>query len=480
MTKTRVLARTVLRVAFIGIGLTAVSALYHYVIRVNSTTAALTFLLGVLASATFWGLPEALLASAWSIILLDYYFLPPVPALGIDDPQNWVSWCSFLITSFVVSELSARLRKRAREATQRQFEIERMYALSCSLMHGGTAAAIAQRIPEEVTEIFGCAGVALLDSASGQIYRAGIADDVTKQALIEAAGDSPNAGKDGGKTIVRVRLGNTVIGSLGFGEAQISTPTIHAIANLAALAIDRARKRDAAGQAEAARRHQELKSMLLDALAHEFQTPLTSIRAGIDAMLADSPGRDQQEWLQIMNEESGRLSAMMAEAIQMARVEAGHVDLDRQMHTVDDLVYSALEKEIAQCQLEIDLPLNLPPVSADAGLIRLVIRQLVGNALKYSHPGTPIKLRADAQEGGVLISVADRGPGIPPDEQQSIFEKYYRGNQGRGNLTGMGMGLPIARQVIQAHDGRIWVESRPGQGATFFFTLPYAHEEANV
>ncbi|HVN06641.1 MAG TPA: ATP-binding protein [Bryobacteraceae bacterium] len=481
MTKKRILARAVLRVAAIGIGLTAVSTLYHYVIRVNSTTGALTFLLVVLASATFWGLPEALLASAWSMILLDYYFLPPVPALGIDDPQNWVAWCSFLITSFVVSELSARLKKRAREATQRQFEIERLYALSCSLMQGGTAAAIAQRIPEEVAGIFGCAEVAFFDRASGHIHRAGAAGQMSDQSLIDATGDSYRTTNDIRQTIIRVRLGNTVIGSLGFGEgAAPSTPTIHAIANLTALAVDRARKRDAAGQAEAARRHQELKSMLLDALAHEFQTPLTSIRAGIDAMLADSPGRDQQEWLQIMNEESGRLSAMMAEAIQMARIEAGHVDLDKQTHTVDDLVYSALEKEVADSQVEIDLPLNLPPVSADAGLIRLVIRQLAGNALKYSQPGTTIRLRADAKEGGVVISVADRGPGIPPEEQQSIFEKYYRGKQGRGHLTGMGMGLPIARQVVEAHDGRIWVESRPGQGATFFFTLPYAHEEANV
>ena len=104
--------------------------------------------------------------------------------------------------------------------------------------------------------------------------------------------------------------------------------------------------------------------MLLDALAHEFQTPLTSIRAGIDAMLAESPGRDQREWLEIMDEESRRLSAMMTDAIQMARIEAGHVDLDKQTHTVEDLVYSALEKEMAKgAQIEIDLPHGLPPVS---------------------------------------------------------------------------------------------------------------------
>lgn len=464
-----------------GLSLTALANLYHYTIRVNSTTAGLTFLLVVLAGATLWGLPEALLASIWSMLLLDYYFLPPVPALGIDDPQNWVAWGAFLITSFVVSELSSRLQKRALEATQRQCEIERMYALSCHLMQSGTAAALAQRIPEQVAQIFGSSAVAFLDSSSGQIHRAGVPEGIPDAALRDAAGDPSGSADPGTSVVVPVKLGSTVIGSLGVGEASISAPTMRSIANLVALGIDRARKRDSAGQVEAARRHQELKSMLLDALAHEFQTPLTSIRAGIAAMLADSPGRDQQEWLQIMDEESGRLSAMMAEAIQMARIEAGHVDLDKQTHTVEDLVYSALEKEIAERRLvEIDLPSNLRPVSVDAGLIRLVIRQIAGNALKYSQQGAPITLRARAEEDGVVVSVTDCGPGIPTEEQGRIFEKYYRGKQGRGHLTGMGMGLPIARQVIEAHNGRIWVESRPGQGATFSFSLPWAHEEASV
>jgi signal transduction histidine kinase len=171
----------------------------------------------------------------------------------------------------------------------------------------------------------------------------------------------------------------------------------------------------------------------------------------------------------------------MVEAIQMARIEAGHVDLDKQTHTVEDLVQSALEREMADPALiQIDLPLNLPPVSADAGMIRMVIRQIVGNALKYSQGDAPVRVTARAEEDCVAVSIADRGPGIPPEEQERIFDKYYRGRQGRDHLTGMGLGLPIARQVVEAHDGRIWVESQPGEGATFSFTLPFAHEEVNV
>lgn len=464
-----------------GVGLTALSALYHYGIRANTTTAAVSMLLVVLLCATLWGLPEATLASVWSMLCLDYYFMPPVPAFGIDDPQNWVAGGAFLITSLVVSELSTRLKKRALEATERQREIERMYSLSCSLMPGGPAAALAQRIPGQVAEIFGGTSVAFFDRPSDQVFRAGDVAAISEADLRKTGLDEARCVPDERSGLIPVILDGVCIGSLGFGNASISSPAMQSIANLVALAMDRARKQEAAGLVEAARRHQELKSMLLDAMAHEFQTPLTSIRTGISAMLAESPGRDQREWLEIMDEESRRLSAMMVEAIQIARIEAGHVDLDKQTHTVEDLVYSALEKELASgTQVEIDLPQNLPPVSADAGLIRLVIRQIAGNALKYSQPGSPICVRAEAAHDAVVISVADRGPGIPAEEQSLIFEKYYRGRNGGGHLTGMGLGLPIARQVVEAHDGRVWVESEPGQGAKFSFILPFAQEEVNL
>jgi two-component system sensor histidine kinase KdpD len=392
--------RSILRIAIMGTGLPAVSMLY-YTVRANTTTAALTYLLLVLGAAVLWGLPEAILASVLSVLCLDYYFLPPVPSFGIDDPQNWVAWGTFLITALVVSQLSTRLKKRAQEATQRQREIERMYALSCRLMQGSAANALAQGIPGQVAEIFGCPGVAFFDGLSGQVHRMGSAAEISDAALMDVSGSANSPRAVGGHaTLVAVNLGATVRHRQPGIQRRRDFGARHAVDRQSGgLGHGSRPQTGGAAQAEGARRHQELKSMLLDALAHEFQTPLTSIRAGIDAMLAESPGRDQREWLEIMNEESGRLSAMMTEAIQMARIEAGHVDLDKQMHTVEDLVYSALEKEMAEgSQVEIDLPQGLPPVSADAGLIRLVIRQIAGNALKYSQPGAPITVRAHAAE----------------------------------------------------------------------------------
>jgi len=474
--------RLILRTFIVGALTTALSVMFHYVLHANSTTAALSYLLLVLGAATLWGLPEAMLTSAMSILNLDYYFLPPVPAIGIDDPQNWVSWGTFIITAFVVSELSSRLRNQAFEATGRRREIERLYTLSRSLMQSSSAADLAESISGQVAVIFGCPGVAFFDALSGRTYQAGIAAKIPEEALKTLAGDPEWTGTNDSQTLlVPVRLATLSLGALGFAGTAISFPAAQSIANLVAMAIDRVRKQEAVAQAESARRHQELKSMLLDAMAHEFQTPLTSIRAGIDAMLADSPGHDQREWLEIMDEETGRLTSMMTESIQVARIEAGQLDLDKQPHTVEDLVYSALKRELAApSQIEIEVPAELPPVTADAGMIRLVIREFARNARKYSQPDSPITVRAHAEQGGVVISVADRGPGIPAEEQRQIFEEYYRGKQKRGDLSGMGMGLHIASQVVEAHDGRVWVQSQTGEGATFSFILPIAHEEASV
>jgi two-component system, OmpR family, sensor histidine kinase KdpD len=474
-------ALRVLRMIVAAIVLSAISSLYHS-IEANTATASLTFLLLVLGAAAYWGFLEALFASVWCMILLNYHFLPPLYSMGIDDPQNWVAWVAFLVTSVMGSNLATQLKRRVAEAARRQNEIERLYDLSCYLMLDDTHTGLAKRIPEHVARVVGCAGVAFYERASGVVFRAGTPDRIPQEALIRLTGslelwNDP----DGEAAVVPVNLGATALGSLGFQGAAISGTSMQAIANLVALGLDRAQKQQMAAQGEAARRHQELKSMLLDALAHEFQTPLTSMRVAVDAALAEPPGAEQREWLEIVDEESTRLRSLMTEAIQMARIEAGHVDLDKQTHTLDDLLHSALKRELTEPgQVEIDLPSGLPAVSVDAGMIRLALRQIVGNALKYSGPGAPIEVRVRTSDNSVEISISDEGPGIPVEEQPFIFEKFYRGRQGHSSQSGMGMGLPIVRQVVEAHGGQVWVDSRPGEGATFSFTLPFAQEEANA
>jgi two-component system sensor histidine kinase KdpD len=214
--------------------------------------------------------------------------------------------------------------------------------------------------------------------------------------------------------------------------------------------------------------------MLLDALAHEFKTPLTSIKAAASTILDAGPPA-QTELVTVIEEEADRLDTLVSETIRMARIEGGGLQLDRRLQTIADLVNAALRKLrilLEDRDVRIEIEPELPPVMADLELISLTIRQLLTNALKYANPESPIVIRARAGAGAVTISVKDFGPGIASKDLSRIFEKYYRIEDHADRIPGTGMGLSIARDIIKAHGGDIWVESVMGQGSEFLFTLP--------
>jgi two-component system, OmpR family, sensor histidine kinase KdpD len=164
----------------------------------------------------------------------------------------------------------------------------------------------------------------------------------------------------------------------------------------------------------------------------------------------------------------------------MARIEAGRVILRRASHSVQELVESVLDKlrtVVEDRHIEVNIAAGLPLVWVDGELIEVALRQLVDNALKYSPAGSPVSLTGKSKDGRVIVSVADQGPGIPEAEQGRIFEKFYRAEASRHQIPGAGLGLVIAREIIHAHGGEIWVESQPGEGSIFQFTLPSAEKE---
>jgi two-component system sensor histidine kinase KdpD len=229
---------------------------------------------------------------------------------------------------------------------------------------------------------------------------------------------------------------------------------------------------------EAARQNEAMKSMLLDALAHEFKTPLTSIKAAASSLLDEEP-EGQRELAAVIGEETERLNSLVNETIHMARIEAGELKLQERPERVIDLINSALEKLkilLEDREILTDVPDSLPAVLADAELVGLTIRQLVTNAVKYSDPESPVAVLARMEGARMKISVRDSGPGIPERERSRIFERYYRGSNGSGRIPGTGLGLSIARDIVKAHGGEIWVESVRDGGSEFSFTLPVAQE----
>ncbi len=465
----------------VGISLAAIATITSFYSRIftqaNVTTVAMTYLLAILAIATAWGLREAIIASVTAMLSFNFFFLPPYYTLTIMDPQNWVALFSFLVTAVVASKLSASARQRAVEAMRRQRDMERLYDLSRALMLVDNHSATASQVAHRIDQLFEVEGVAVFDRAIDQIYRTGSIERVISDTKLKDAAVQRTASRDPATnlSILPLILGGDPIGSLAIVGVYISDTALQAIGNLAAIVMERAKAEEAAARMEAARQNEAIKSMMLDALAHEFKTPLTSIKAAASSIL-DGRAEAQKELVTIIEEESDRLDSLVSETIRMARIEAGELRLNRESHRVPDLIAAACAKLrilLEDRDLHLEVEPNLPEVIADGELVELTIRQLLTNALKYASPESPIFIRAIAQIEMVQISVKDVGPGIPAKDLSHIFEKYYR-VKSSGRIPGTGMGLTIARDIVEAHGGEIWAESMEGQGSEFFFTLPCA------
>jgi len=475
-----VAVRVVAGVAFIA----AITLICSRVIAVNAATAGFAYLIAILVIATAWGLVEATVASVAAMMFLNYFFLPPILTFTIADPQNWVALLAFLVTSITASQLSTRAKRRTREAVDRQREMEKLYALSRAILLVDNRQPVAKQIAHQIAQTFEFPAVVLYDRSSGEVHRAGPQDlpDI-EDNLREAALQGTLFQDETRKVLVTaIQLGGEPIGSIGVRGASISDTALQSLSNLVAIGLEKVRGQEAATRAEAARQSEELKSTLLDAIAHEFKTPLTSIKAATTALLSEpAPEAGQQrELVTIADEEADHLARLVTEATQIARIEGGKLQLNRELHSAGSLISTLLHEMKAQIEgreVTVQVPDEKVLVFADAELIQLALRQVMDNALKYSSPSSSFALSVEAREGAVVISVRDQGPGIPEEEPGRIFEKFFRSPDHRHRVTGSGMGLAIVREIMRAHGGDISVSSAPSQGSVFSLSLPAAPEE---
>jgi two-component system sensor histidine kinase KdpD len=279
--------------------------------------------------------------------------------------------------------------------------------------------------------------------------------------------------------VTPIRLGGEPIGSIALTGNALSDAALQSLLNLVAIGLERASSQKAVTQAEVARQSEELKSTLLDAIAHEFKTPLTSIKAVTTDLLSGTPDSlqpHQHELISIVDESADRLSKLVTDAIQLARIEGGTFRLNLGTHFPKSMVNAALRQMrsmLDERKIEVIVPDDLPPVHVDSELIQVVLTHLLDNALKYSRPDDPITIGARLGDGKVIMSLADKGQGISEPEQAQVFEKFYRGKNER-HLQGTGMGLAITREILRAHGEDIALTSTPGQGSEFSFGLPIA------
>ena len=448
---------------------------------VNQTTTGFAYLLTVLFIASAWGLTQTIVASVVAMLCYNFFFLPPIGKLTIADPQNWIALGAFLVTGIVAGQLSASVRRQASAAIRRQLELERLYSLGRSILLDSGDHPVPSWLARHVAEAFDLQAVALFDTHSGQTYMAGPEDltfppDILQRAL---SGEIERADRPDSRFAV-IRLGTKPAGVLAF-RGIVSDAAIDAICSLVAIGLERARTQEIETLAKAARQSEELKSTLLDAIAHEFKTPLTSIKAATTTVIAGNrlTGQDR-ELLSIVDEETDRLNNLVSDAIQMSRIEAGKFKLRRTLvspNQVINTVTAQMRARLEDRPVENAIVTNLTDVYIDRDLIQLSLRQLVDNALKHAPGKSAIRLGAGIGDSDVQFWVSDDGPGITAPEAERVFERFYRGRSHRNAVPGSGIGLSVVREIARAHGGDAFVESSPGKGSRFIIKLPLTTEE---
>jgi two-component system sensor histidine kinase KdpD len=472
--------KQIVRFVLAALIVSAITLIYYRWLHVNPTTVGFTFLLAILVVSAWWGLRYAIFMAILSTLAYNYFFLPPLLRFTIADPQNWVALVAFLFTAVVASELSERARRQAVESNRRRRELERLYGFSQQLLVSENVFELFNAIPRYIVEAFGVTGAAMFLGRKQEAYYF----DTASQSLLPAdelkavAGrGEPVLDREHHVCFMPLRMGVRTVGSIGLAGCELSRETLEAMGSLTATALERASTVEKLTKTEAARESDRLRSVLLDSVTHEFRTPLTAIKASAETLLSDAEldKPQRKDLLAVINEESDRLNRLIGEAAEVAQLDSHQLEFHFGPHAMREAVDAAVAESRAALQnhsVQIAIPDNLPLARMDVDRIKEVLIHLLDNAGKYSPAGTPICITAEHRDGEIVTSVADHGPGIDSIEQEMIFEKFYRGRNQRTTVHGTGMGLAIARAIVELHGGKIGVTSQVGRGSLFYFSLP--------
>lgn len=502
----------------VGLALVAVVSLFvSFVERyAHLANISMLYLVAVIVVAVAFGSGPAVMTSVAAFLAFNFFFIQPTHTFTASDPAEWIALFLFLLTAITTGQLAAALRQRARQAEQREREAIVLYDI-VRLMSEPDLDHALHAVAERLRRELGLAAVAI-DVAS--IDGPATAADGDPEALrltrllarepaqLLGRGASPTATRRGAPGrwirtvpprpfgemrsathdrlhVVPVRTQDRQLGTLVLvrpSDTQRFTAAddrlLSAVAVQLGVAVERARLRAEATDAEVLRRTDELKTALLNAVSHDLRTPLASIIASAGSLLQEDvtwTRRERREFAEAIEQEARRLNQIVGNLLDLSRIEAGSLRPERGWYDLGALVDDVLGRLRAttiQHPLVIDIPEDLAPVPLDYVQVDQVLSNLIENASKHTPPGTEIRISARRANGEVQVEVADRGPGIPPAALAHLFEPFYRVDRIGPRPRGTGLGLAVARGLVQAHGGRIWIENRPGGGSRFIFTLP--------
>ncbi|HVP37636.1 MAG TPA: sensor histidine kinase KdpD [Candidatus Saccharimonadales bacterium] len=468
--------------------------------RLAGANLIMIYLVGVMAVAVRYGRGPAAFASILSVAAFDYFCVRPFLSFAVSDTQYLLTFVVMLLAAIVISTMAVSLKQQAESARQRERRAGALYRLSRDLsgMRGTRELlAAATRNLGEVVE--GRAVVLLRDASAGLYVAAGDPDALDTRGhelgVAQWVLDNQQPAGLGTATLPASRaLHLPLAGSRGAvgvltvrpaGEAARFSPEqlrlLETFANQMALAVERARLADQAEAARVAVESDRLRSTLLSSVSHDLRTPLAAITGAASGLLEDGgalDGRAKRELVETISEEAQRLNRLVANLLDMSRLESGALRVRKEWQSLEEVTGAALrrlEPALAGRRVEIQLPRDLPLVPLDDVLMEQVVYNLVENAVKYTPAGSPIEIRGGVLGREVVVEVADHGPGLPPGEEERVFEKFYRVTRA-GGPGGVGLGLAICRGIVEAHGGRIWAANGPQGGAVVRVALPLGGE----
>ena len=411
------------------------------------------YVFAVLPVAVAWGTASAVFVAIVSMLAFNFFFLSPRFTLDLADGRNWLALAVYLATAVVVGDLAARARRRAAEAEQREREAALLADVAAQLLRGSRLEEQLDRIEERTAEVIGVSSVRIV-----------LGKETTGHAR-----EAPHPLSVDGRPI-----GTIYTPEKEEGVLRIQQQLLPALGSLLAVAQERERLEQDAYEAEALRRSDAIKTALIQAVSHDLRTPLATIEQALDGLesgvlaLTDD---DREELLETIRSEHTRLKRLVENLLDLSRLQAGAAQSSPELWTADQLLAQALDELPDSQRVRLSSRPDLPPVRVDAVQIQRALVNLLENALRVSPPDEDVHVRVTATRKELLVRITDHGPGIPEDEGERIFEPFHRVSGATGQ-RGPGLGLAIARGFTEANGGRLWVESRPGQGASFILALP--------
>ena len=457
-----------------------------YKLQLHPAITGCAYLVAITLSSLNSGMMAAAALSILAVGCLDYLFIEPRFTFNVTDRVDFAALIGFLTVSLVTTRLASRAREGARTARREHENLERLYSLAQTLLALDPLRADQAKTLETLQNVLHLEGACIFDGADAQMYEVGkthLLAEKTRDAFIMSTDLNQPESRMAFRCFRAAGKTTGAIGLLGLPDLEgLAGP----VAALAGGAIERGKAARTASNAAAEARIETLRSAILDALAHEFKTPLAAILTAAGGLRETGRlGTDESELAEIIENEAERLSRLSSRLLRLARLDIEEVRPRLEHVSIVDLVNEVVGRYARRSpDREFALAVADPPppaIAVDPELLQLALSQVVDNACKYSPRELPVRISIESARDLVHVVVWSGGKPIGPAEYRLIFERFYRGSQGREMASGTGLGLYVARKIAVAHDGALELDQsdRAAGGVAFRLSIPVAAEETD-